>query len=1443
MSCFGSNFKGQIPAEIFEALAANRCVLFVGAGLSRGAVRSNGCRLPDWKGLLLELVEWMKRNLVGFNDKLYIEEIIASIESNKLLEAAQALQDEMEPVDLARFYKSVFRDESLRPTDMHFLLPNIPFRAILTTNYDKLIEMAHFERGKHFPVYTQRNIADAINDRDHFICKLHGDVDYPETMVLGYKDYNELVALRREYTKFLENIILNNLILFVGYSANDPDLTLVLNNLTVIFGQQNQKHYLLQYVGERNRIERKALLQGKHLEIIEYERDEAFSQVGEFLKALADHNVRMTEEKMSMPKANHLSIVEKLREGSRKYFQKLRNLDGRFCHLDISELLFSDVQAQLLDAVVGIEDQKLSLKKSLEYLWTRSCKHAVIVGEGGMGKTVSMLQFWEDCINNSSPLTPIPVFLPLNEYNNSPKDQLELDNYIINKIGQKYLGKEHLSEAEEETIYKLLDSPFSTGKMYIPSIILLLDGFNEVTVGNKMLLVEINKLVRNFEGLQLIITSRYDMRYNFNWVDFCKLQLMDLDEIQIKQYLREKTSKEVGELDDRKLKLLGNPMMLTIYAASCELVERSRPNCQFFDFKENPETPGEMLWNFTESLLVKEYQRHENEPKKFTYSRIIVKYLLPYIGYCMEKMGRFDLEENLFKDIFSEWCKLIQSDIFEDNLSMDEELKMSVSKFSSFKNYICEELFLIVKEKSSYRFLHQHFRDYFSAVHILNQVNNALKMEQLPTVLSERTLPVYISRFIGEIEGEHRNVLELSDKGWSMAVTGKNSDLKMTLLLEKCRHNFKDVAGYIVWNILQIWKDVHRDLTSVDLSFLNLSKVSLNNVKCSRWFKEETSGVRFIGALIGEKNVFPQWHTSKINDIVYSNDFKKILSFSRDRTIKEWDVETGECLRTYIGHHQSVTKAIYSNDAKKILSCSDDGTLKEWEISTGVCLKTYFGHKHPLISAIYSKNGSKILSWSEDNTIKEWDVETGNCLRTYVGHISVVINAMYNVKETRILSCSGDGTIKEWAVQTGECLKTFVGHNHSVCNATYNNNERKILSCSVDGTIKEWDVEAERCLKTYGENKNSIITAMYSQGEKKILSCSTDGIVQEWDVETGECLLTYIGHNGVVIKAMYSGDGKKILSCSWDSTIKEWDVKTGLCLKTYFGHEHPIKNAIYNENDRRILSCSTDGKVKEWEVETGECLKTYTWQISMVTNAVYSADGKRILACSGDGTVREWEVETGKCIRIYTGHETIVNSAIYIEAGKKILSNSEDGVLKEWEVETGVCTDTYVGKLNKVGGNMYSERNDKVAGHIYSETYDDGFAGNVYIEIYDKMKGRTYSETYDKTLSWANGIIREDILRKKNKAISEKEETSKIYVGHESEINNAVYSSDGKKILSCSNDGTIKEWDTETGKCMKTLINVPGLIFQGCDFRNLHPQSQIFEKSKEILRLYKIIID
>ncbi|MCX6583265.1 MAG: SMEK domain-containing protein [Candidatus Aminicenantes bacterium] len=1167
-------------------------------------------------------------------------------------------------------------------------------------------------------------------------------------------------------------------------------------------------------------------------------------------------------------------LREMLLHGSRSYHRALTGENGRFRNLHIEDLLLSrsESESRWVPQPVSLEGDNNGCQTNetvitmLPRLWNRPVEHAVIVGEGGMGKTVSLVRLWETYLNRAAPGTdePIPVFIALHEFNNTDTSR----DFIRSRIADSYLDDDRLRKGLKK-LFKTRGQ--RSDGITFPNVVLLLDGFNEITVEKRELLLELNRMVEECQGVQVLLTSRYDMRGNFNWGHWNLVKLNELEEENAVEYLRGKGLAMPEQ--ERLRKLLCNPMMLTLYAVTCEVQANHRDN-RYCHFKETVDAPGELLWNFMEAQVAQLPERVGPEEGRVVYYWFLLKYILPGLGFEMEKAGLFVFSHAQFLESLDRLCQRFALEDFLTAIPLlSKYLDMLLvgecgntlarhKRAGLLRDIFCNELHMLVEEGQSLRFLHQDFRDFFAAMHVLNEVEIGLSKGEIPGILKERILDYFVRRLVGEIEGEHRCKPYLVEgQGWNIDI---NTENRLHRVVDLCRGKFNNQeqlskvfgsaepffqkgfcqqeaevsVGYTVWNIITIWKEVRRELSGADLSNLDLSGISLNGVTCSRYYEFGDRDLVYLAAIfdgsrVHGNNLFAQGHSSWVNSAVYSPDGSKILSASEDYTIKGWDAGTGECVKTLSGHTWGVKSAVYSADGKKILSASNDRTIKEWNAGTAECLKTLVGHTDRVNCMVYSADGEKILSGSHDKTIKEWCAGTGECLKTLVGHTDVVWMALYSADGKKILSASEDYTIKEWDAGTGECLKTLVGHTWGVESAVYSVDGKKILSGSHDKTIKEWCAGTGECVKTLAGHTNSVNSAVYSGDGKKILSASDDNTIKEWDADIGVCLKTITGHTNWVTSAVYSPDGKKILSTSKDHTIKEWDAGTSECLKTLAGNISSVTYAVVSPDEKKIISDSRDQIIKEWDAQMIKVLNGLTRHTNWVYSAVFSPDGEKILSASGDKIIREWDMGTGECLKILAGHTRTVNRAVYSADGKKILSTSDDRTIKEWDAGTGECLKTLAGHTDAVWMALYSADGKRIL-----STSDD-----YIIKEWDVGSG----------------------------------ECLKTLAGHTDVVWMALYSADGKKILSTSDDYILKEWDAATGQCLNTydgddpniprftpdeknielrtegnkiyipdasgqkereLINVPGLFIQGCSFQNLEKGSQWSEEGLAILKQY-----
>jgi tricorn protease-like protein len=159
--------------------------------------------------------------------------------------------------------------------------------------------------------------------------------------------------------------------------------------------------------------------------------------------------------------------------------------------------------------------------------------------------------------------------------------------------------------------------------------------------------------------------------------------------------------------------------------------------------------------------------------------------------------------------------------------------------------------------------------------------------------------------------------------------------------------------------------------------------------------------------------------------VAVTPDGSKIVSGSKDNTIKIWDLGTGQCLRTLTGHTDIVWSVALTPDGTKIVSGSDDKTIKVWDLKTGALLRTLTGHTGPVESVAVSPDGSKIASGSGDETLKVWDLNTGALLGTLTGHPDEVNSVAVTRDGSKIVSGCVDGTIDVWRMPSASNPKVL----------------------------------------------------------------------------------------------------------------------------------------------------------------------------------------------------------------------------------------------------------------------------------------------------------------------------------------------------------------------------------------------------------------------------------
>ena len=151
----------EVLREVKKSIDNGNCIVIVGSGLSSYACAMDGRSPPKREDLLKCIVDWCLKNYLI--DENYHCDLQGAINNNHLYDAAKELRTILrDNYDIQRCIRDITLCSEARICKIHSLIAKIPFRAYLTTNYDKTIETAYSHANEidlpRFYVYSSKDI-------------------------------------------------------------------------------------------------------------------------------------------------------------------------------------------------------------------------------------------------------------------------------------------------------------------------------------------------------------------------------------------------------------------------------------------------------------------------------------------------------------------------------------------------------------------------------------------------------------------------------------------------------------------------------------------------------------------------------------------------------------------------------------------------------------------------------------------------------------------------------------------------------------------------------------------------------------------------------------------------------------------------------------------------------------------------------------------------------------------------------------------------------------------------------------------------------------------------------------------------------------------------------------------------------------------------------------
>jgi WD40 repeat protein/serine/threonine protein kinase len=621
----------------------------------------------------------------------------------------------------------------------------------------------------------------------------------------------------------------------------------------------------------------------------------------------------------------------------------------------------------------------------------------------------------------------------------------------------------------------------------------------------------------------------------------------------------------------------------------------------------------------------------------------------------------------------------------------------------------------------------------------------------------------------------------------------------------------------------------------------------------------------------------------------------QLLTGSHDQSAKIWNLKDYEEFRVfgapvYAGHQDAILGASFSPDSLSMVSASRDRTARIWNLASGASISFQQGHEYLATAAAFFHDGKKFMTAAGDDTTRVWDVETGMNIVT-IHETGSSGAAALSGDDSQILTggknpTGDDYAAKLWDARSGKLLGCFPMHAAEITAVAISRDSRFVFSGDAQGCCTLWERNGKLCWENKSGHIRDVKSAAFLPDARRVLTASSDHTVIQWEVATGKSSNALnLRHPDAVTSLALSGDGRRAVTTCADQIVRLWDVEHATLLKSQAGPADEVFNTVQfspdarwivttstvsqqrtgvgktqtagvkrryavrvrnaadltevagqtgmpvmlaNINDGRdvggiqhaatiwtaVFTPASDGLLTVggdeaclWDVTTGRQTMVFNRQ-GAVASARYSPDGTRFVTGSWDRVARVWDVASGLPLRKLVGHTSSVNDAAFSPDGKLIVTAGNDMTAILWDADSGRI-------VHKIRGHT---------GAIYRAILFNAPGGLRLITASQDGTVRLWDVETEKTLDIIKGHHERAVL-----AIAVSRDGSRMLTGgednvatvwslagdraaelfrlegHTAAVTSVDFSCDGSRAITGSRDNTAKLWELQGGKELMTL--------------------------------------
>lgn len=621
---------------------------------------------------------------------------------------------------------------------------------------------------------------------------------------------------------------------------------------------------------------------------------------------------------------------------------------------------------------------------------------------------------------------------------------------------------------------------------------------------------------------------------------------------------------------------------------------------------------------------------------------------------------------------------------------------------------------------------------------------------------------------------------------------------------------------------------------------LSVQAIEISRHRQEAIVPEALQNLHDVAATFGGAGLFG--HEDQIRDCEISSDQRWLLTGSKDRTARLWDLNANNPQQTSIrlsGHEGSVNCVSLPSGNHWAITAGDDADVVAWDLtapdvsSAPIVLR---GHSLPVTCMAASADGQWLATSGVDADIRLWNLtgqQIGSTMRVLKGHTDTVNQLCFSPSGDRLFSAGESGTVRVWNIPTGlnppadstspiAASQELKKHTSGVLTLAISPSGRWLVSGDTQGSVWLWDLRENPLTETYSLNGHrravteSAFTSISPEGNEpteRLATAGTDGNVVVWDLTDREprLLAELHDHDGAVNDLVWSSHGYRLLTAGDDQTVRMYRCRSDgsfnpeQTASTLRAHEDAVWSLATHGN--RLVSGALDGALQIWDLsreEPGMTPRVYRSHRRAIQQLATSSDSQHFLALSSDRDRRWslWNRSTG--LRF-----SIADTAAFSEAIDRATTIAWN---PQAEMAVVAGSDGSVLLLTVSGGEVTSNQIQFTGLPVHAITFSAngeqllvaGEAGQIEnIDITSLTDGSAIAPVHPSVgdsrllVIEANPVTSEFAAGSDDGGVligTPEQERRWLAGSHRGAVNDLAYSPDGNFLASGSDDRSIRVW-------------------------------------------------